>query len=428
VKQRDVVVIGGGVAGLAAADVLAELGARVVLLEARSRLGGRIWTRRVQGWPCPIELGAEFVHGRMPAVIELAREAGLALAQIPAVHLERRRGKLREMGEVWKRFEALTRRMKSTGSDRSIADFLASHRGLPREDRRLLASMIEGYEAAPLPRASEKALSTAGERPSTPDDREQLRVLSGYDAIVEALARRIRRHGGHVRLRTEARTVRWRPGHVEVETMAGRRFTARQAIVTLPVGVLQAAPGARGAVRFDPFPKATQEALGGIAMGAVVRLVFRFRESFWRDRLGENENASFFHGPGPFRALWTASPLDLPMLTAWAGGPGASRLLASGPETARREALRAIAATFAVPLSRVRRLVVDVHFHDWSRDPFSRGAYSYQLVGGSGAPALLERPVEKTLFFAGEATAPDESGTVAGAIASGRRAARQALR
>ena len=427
-KRRDVVVIGGGVAGLAAADVLAESGARVVLLEARSRLGGRIWTRRVRGWASPIELGAEFVHGRIPAVIELAREAGLALAQIPAVHLERRRGKLREMGDVWKRFESLTRRMKSTGSDRSIADFLSSQRGLAAKDRRLLRSMIEGYEAAPLPRASEKALSTAGEGPSTPGEREQLRVLSGYDGIVEALARRMRRHGCHVRLRTEVRAVRWRPGRVEVETASGRRVRAARAIVTLPVGVLQAASGARGAVRFDPFPEATQRALDGIGMGAVARLVFRFRESFWRERLGENVDASFFHVPGPFRALWSASPLDLPMLTAWAGGPAASRLLASGPETARREALRSIAATFEEPLSRVRRLVVDAHFHDWSRDPFSRGAYSYQLVGGSGAPALLERPVEETLFFAGEATAPDESGTVAGAIASGRRAARKALR
>jgi monoamine oxidase len=428
VKRRDVVVIGGGVAGLAAADVLAESGARVVLLEVRSRLGGRIWTRRVKGCPAPIELGAEFVHGRMPAVVELAREAGLALARIPAVHLERRRGTLREMGDVWKRFESLTRSMKSTGSDRSMTDFLASHKALSREDRRLLASMIEGYEAAPLPRASEKALSTAGERPSTPDEREQLRVLSGYDGIVEALARRVRRHGGHVHLRTEARTIRWRPGRVEVETVSGRSFAARQAIVTLPVGVLKATSGARGAVRFDPFPEATQRALDGIAMGAVARLVFRFRECFWRERLGENGDASFFHGRGPFRALWSASPLDLPMLTAWAGGPAASRLLASGPETARREALRAIAGMFAVPLSRVRRLVVDAHFHDWRRDPFSRGAYSYPLVGGSGAPALLEKPVAKTLFFAGEATAPDESGTVAGAIASGRRAARRALR
>ncbi|HKD19684.1 MAG TPA: NAD(P)/FAD-dependent oxidoreductase [Thermoanaerobaculia bacterium] len=424
----DFVVIGGGVAGLAAADVLAESGASVLLLEARARLGGRVWTRRVSHWPVPIELGAEFVHGRMPAVMDVAREAGLPVARIPDVHLELRRGRLREMHDTWKRFEKLTRRMRSSGTDRSISDFLASHRGLSHADRRLLASMVEGYEAAPLLRASEKALSTAGEADSRPAEREQLRVLSGYDGIVNALARRLRRHGGHVRLRTEVRAIRWRPGRVAVETASGRRVEARRAIVTLPVGVLQAASGSRGAVRLDPFPDSTRRALCGIAMGQVVRLVFRFRESFWRERLGENDDASFFHGRGPFRTLWSAAPLDLPMLTAWAGGPAASRLLAEGAETVRREALQTIAEVFGAPRSRVRRLLVDVHAHDWSRDPFSRGAYSYQLVGGSGAPALLARPVARTLFFAGEATAPDESGTVTGAIASGRRAARRALR
>jgi monoamine oxidase len=427
VTRFDFVVIGGGVAGLAAADVLAESGAGLLLLEARARLGGRIWTRRIRRWPAPIELGAEFVHGRMPAVMELACEAGLAVARIPDVHLELRRGKLHKMPNAFQRFEALTRRMRSKGSDRSISEFLASRRRLSHADRRLLASMVEGYEAAPLVRASEKALSTAGEEPSTPDEREQLRILSGYDGVVAALARRVTSHGGHMRLRTEVRAIRWRPGRVTVETASGRRYEARRAIVTLPVGVLQAAAGARGAVRFEPFPETTRKALAGIAMGQVVRLVFRFRESFWRERLGQNADAAFFHGRGPFRTLWTAAPLELPMLTAWSGGPAASRLLVEGEETAKREALRSIAVIFRTPLSRVRCLLVDVHAHDWTRDPFSRGAYSYQVVGGSGAPALLARPVAKTLFFAGEATAPDESGTVAGAIASGRRAARSAL-
>ena len=139
-------------------------------------------------------------------------------------------------------------------------------------------------------------------------------------------------------------------------------------------------------------------------------------------------DAAFFHGRGPFRTFWSAVPLDLPMLTAWSGGPSASRLLAEGREAAKEAALRSIGEVFGAPLTRVRRLLVDAHAHDWSRDPFSRGAYSYLVVGGSSAPERLARPVEKTLFFAGEATAPDESGTVAGAIASGRRAARRALR
>jgi monoamine oxidase len=65
------------------------------------------------------------------------------------------------------------------------------------------------------------------------------------------------------------------------------------------------------------------------------------------------------------------------------------------------------------------------YVHDWQRDPFARGAYAYVTVGGEGAPDDLARPVDDTIFFAGEATAADgEIGTVAGALASGVRAAR----
>lgn len=90
-------------------------------------------------------------------------------------------------------------------------------------------------------------------------------------------------------------------------------------------------------------------------------------------------------------------------------------------------AIRELGGLFAIPPARVRRLLIGVHAHDWTRDPFSRGAYSYLAVGGASAPDRLARPVEGTLFFAGEAASSDESGTVAGAIASGRRAARRAL-
>ena len=196
-------------------------------------------------------------------------------------------------------------------------------------------------------------------------------------------------------------------------------------MITLPVGVLKAAPGSRGAVAFDPEPAAIRSALAGVEMGDVVRLVLRFRESFWRDALGE---AAFVHAAGPFQTLWTAAPVDLPMLTLWAGGPPATRLRERGRPAILDAALRQLASLFGISAARARRLLVAADSHDWTADPFSRGAYSYQAVGGADAPDRLARPIRGTLFFAGEATSADESGTVPGAIASGRRAARQALR
>jgi monoamine oxidase len=111
VRKWDFLVVGGGAAGLAAAVELGESGTRVLLLEARARLGGRIWTRRPSGWPVPVELGAEFVHGRDPDLFRLAREAGLPIVRLPDTHVEARGGRFRDMGDVWRRFESMTRRM-----------------------------------------------------------------------------------------------------------------------------------------------------------------------------------------------------------------------------------------------------------------------------------------------------------------------------
>src|SRR5438128_12558242 len=87
-KTWDVVVIGAGAAGLAAAERLGRAGARVVILEARSRIGGRIWTRRVPGCALPVELGGEFVHGRRPEVFEIASDSGLLVERLPDTHFE----------------------------------------------------------------------------------------------------------------------------------------------------------------------------------------------------------------------------------------------------------------------------------------------------------------------------------------------------
>jgi monoamine oxidase len=115
------------------------------------------------------------------------------------------------------------------------------------------------------------------------------------------------------------------------------------------------------------------------------------------------------------------------MLTAWAGGPRATWLLASSPASRLGTAFETLGSLFGISRRRARGLLVAAHFHDWSRDPFFRGAYSYQLVGGATAPSRLARPIEDTLFFAGEATEAQISGTVPAALVSGRRAARRAF-
>ncbi len=427
-KIWDVIVVGGGAAGLSAAGELAERGRSVLLLEGRSRLGGRVRTERPPGWPLPVELGAEFVHGRSEELFRIVQEAGLLVVRIPNAHLTRQGGRVQFLPDVWKRFEALTKRMRTSGPDRSVAEFLRAQRSLSPIDRKLFSSFVEGYDAAPVDRASEQSLSTAGQEPETPDERAQFRIISGYDGVIRWLRSQLQNGRCEVRTSAAVRQVHWRRGRVDVTTAGGERHRARRAILTVSAGVLQEPPGARGAISFDPDPAPARRALAGIAMGDVVRIVLRFREDFWREKLPDGPLAGFFHSfSAPLPTWWSAAPVEAPMLTAWAGGPRATRLLASSPQARLNAALESLGSLFGIARRRARRLLVAAHFHDWSRDPFFRGAYSYQVVGGANAPARLARPIEDTLFFAGEATIAEMSGTVPAAVVSGRRAARRAL-
>jgi monoamine oxidase len=155
-----------------------------------------------------------------------------------------------------------------------------------------------------------------------------------------------------------------------------------------------------------------------VEVGHVVKIVFRFRERFWDD-------FNFVHSDDEYvPTWWSAAPVRAPLLTAWSGGHAADRLLAEGSEAMIGRALDSLAKTFGLSRRRVASLLDATYVHDWQADPFSRGAYSYAGVGGSRAYSELAKPVGNTLFLAGEATS-SQTGTVAGAIASGRRAARQ---
>jgi len=171
-----------------------------------------------------------------------------------------------------------------------------------------------------------------------------------------------------------------------------------------------------------------------------VKVVFRFRERFWDDDRFVEERAAtkswqrgtpltFVHASDRFMPTWwTTTPIRSPLLIGWAGGHAADALLAEGPEALRDRGLDALARTWRVPRRRLDSLLAGTFTHDWQSDPYSRCAYSYAAVGGRHAHDALAKPLRKTLFFAGEATSSDQTGTVAGAIESGFRAAREALR
>ena len=245
---------------------------------------------------------------------------------------------------------------------------------------------------------------------------------------MRAIAARLPRQATTLGHKVEA--IRWARDFVEVRTAptddasSYRTFTARRAIVTLPLGVLPS-------LRFDP-PLARFEgkarALQQLATGHAIRLVLRFREPFWQGRFGV---PAFIHVPGDaWPVFWTGPAARSTQLVAWAGGPAAQALQvgANDPGWLVARALDTLSTVFDMPRGALKAAVTGTWMHDWTQDPFARGAYSFPLAGGSGAARALAAPLDDALYFAGEATAtPPANGTVEGALESGYRAAREVL-
>ncbi len=434
----DVAIVGAGVAGLAAARDLHSAGYSVFVLEARRRIGGRVFTIRPPRSTLPIELGAEFLHGRAEDVTRIAQAASLPVLEIEGLRVDSSGARLRRLDDFWERLDAVMRRLPDgRAADQSFAGFLDTKPGgrTLAANRRLARGFVEGFHAADLERISALGLREAGSPGDDERERRLGRMPNGYDRVVEWLAAPVRK-----RIRTGRPVTRidWRDSRaLRLVTTSGAHVRARAAIVTVPLGVLQASPAKAGGLQFDPpLDDAKRSALAGLAMGYVSRIVLLFREALWTEERFASRTAlpidllTFLQGESTdFPVWWTAYPSRVPSVTGWCGGPRALALSRLPLAELSRRAVRSLAAQLHVSAVRLERSLVGAWTHDWNHDPYARGAYSYQVVGGAGAVSTLARPVAGRLFFAGEATDTDgATGTVHGAIASGRRAARQVTR
>jgi monoamine oxidase len=409
-----IIVIGAGVAGLAAARHLTAAGRHVLILEARGRLGGRILTVRDALSPLPVELGAEYVHGTPEQIWRIIDSARLATLEVMGDSYHSAAGQLHKVADSQvDQFERVYEAMRQA-PEQSFAEFIANSKFDP-ETRAQITSYIEGFNAA-----SKESLSTGYilETEEATASGRSFRMLGGYDELVRCLWHGVDSRFVDLRLNTEVRAIRWTHGSVEVETSRGV-FSGEKVVITAPVGVLAA-----GGIRFHPEPLVLRPACEALDMGQTVRIVLRFRERFW-ERPGR-ENLSFLFSEDEIMPTWwTAFPARAALITGWSAGPKAAKLLGRSEEAITVEAVRALARVLGCTPSFALDRLEAAHYHDWHADPWSRGAYSFVRPGGLDVQRWLGQPVEETLYFAGEATeATGNCGTVHGAISSGARVGR----
>jgi monoamine oxidase len=413
-NKCDVVVIGAGMAGLAAARAIAEAGLSVILVESRDRVGGRIRTVRDGG--TVIELGAEFLHGRPPELWALIEEAGLETYERTGDFLRQSEDGPVAMGD-WEDDDPLDSLKDFAGPDCSFVEYL-DRVGFPEDKRRQEIGYAEGFNAAEATEASAMALGRQQRAEDEIDGDRSWRVTEGYDRLPGYLLERFKAAGGRIVLGDWIATVLWGTGRAELHSGCGNIYDCAKVVVAVPLGMLQT-----GGIVFRPEIPAVTLAASRMRMGHACRFTMVFSRRLWP------EGMSFLLTQESMPPVWwTAHPHETRTLTGWAGGPRAVELLALNPDELRGRTITAAARALKVDEAEVAAALTGFHTHNWDTDTDSRGAYSWVPVGGLEASAEMSEPVSRTLYFAGEHTdTTGHWGTVHAALRSGLRAGRQVV-
>lgn len=404
-RDVEVVVIGGGAAGVAAAKRLCHASISCLVVEARPRLGGRAWTvTDASGFA--LDLGCGWLHSadRNPWT-SVAEEQGVAIDKTPP---------------PWKRsaFELGFPRAEQDEFQDAIAAFFARVERAAQNENDVAASTLlepgcrwNGLIGAigtymtgvDLDRLSVKDLDRYD------DTGINYRVFEGYGALISGYGA-----GVPVMLDCPVRGVDHRGNRLRVETDKGA-IAADRAIVTIPSAVLAAEH-----VVFTPALPDKIQAARALPLGLADKLFIALdgAEEF------DKEVRVFGHTDRDRTAGYHFRPFGRPMIEAYFGGGFAAELERGGEaaffDFAVWELVRLFGSEFARRLKPIR-------MHCWSRDRFSLGSYSCALPGFADCRQTLAEPVDNRLFFAGEACSRNDFSTAHGAWRSGVAAAEQVI-
>ncbi|MDQ7028027.1 MAG: NAD(P)/FAD-dependent oxidoreductase [Anaerolineae bacterium] len=414
---KKVLIIGAGASGIAAASRLKKAGFDVTILEARNRIGGRIWTD-YETAHYPIELGAEFIHGSEVVTWQLLKQHHLKTNKALKdkqiyVHLNNTVGKLDKLvpddweDDIWESAEDWLDRGES---DTSLRQMLDSEKWLTPQHSEI-AKLVNNFYAcdygADLSMLGFYGLLEASYEGDS-DEEGDFRVKKGYTALIEKMAENL-----DIRLNTPVLSIDYSSNGVTISDKNKVTYTADKVLVTLPLGILQS-----GDVEFLPnLPQYKIKAIHGIGVGKVNKVILGFNEPFWKKKMAAvytHLDSQIWWRPG-FEHESSGS-----VLTALMGGDSGARYSEMSEQEAIDAALGDLCQIFGKEAQKAYRWG---RFINWGTDPYSKMGYSYNPVGVVGLRKVLAENIAEKVYFAGEATNTIRPATVHGAIESGWRAA-----
>ncbi|NOT70123.1 MAG: FAD-dependent oxidoreductase [Hyphomicrobium sp.] len=421
--RRSVVVIGAGLAGLTAAKKLAQAGAEVTVIEARDRIGGRIWTSNV--WPgLPMDLGASWIHGTkgnpLTALADASGAKRLATSYDASLALDAKGAQIDVAAPARataKIIKAAQRMAEGRASDLSLQSAIEASIEWTSADaagRRLIRHFVNGTIEAEYGGAwsetSARSFDVTKEFGG-----EDVLFPNGYHQIIDHLAKGVTIHTA-----TPVASLAPAGKGVTVTLQHGEILQADHVIVTVPLGVLK-----KGGITFAaPLRKERQKAIETIGMGVLNKCWLRF------DRIAWPADVDWIEWLGPTPGYWSqwaslTRTAGAPVLLAFHAGDAARDMEMLSDAGMTLEAHRALAAMFGANFPKPSGAQIT----RWSQDPFAHGAYSFNAVGTTPATRsdLAGTDWDRRLIFAGEACEPLYFGTAHGAVLSGQTAARTAL-